>query len=163
MVMAGYWGRPDGTVEALQGGWLRTGDIGHVDADGYLYVLDRCDDLILRGGDNVYPAEVEAVLRQHPAVSEAAVVGLPDEEWGQVVVAAVETVGGAEVVEEPLRSFCAERLARYKVPRRIWVVGALPRSGPEKVSRRAVREWLMQRSQQEPNARTVPPDTTAAR
>jgi O-succinylbenzoic acid--CoA ligase len=145
MVMAGYWGRREDTAVALRGGWLHTGDIGYVDADGYLYVLDRRDDLIVSGGENVYPAEVEAVLKQHPAVSEAAVVGLPDEEWGQAVVAAVETLTDNQVTEEQLRAFAGEHLARYKIPRRMWFVDTLPRSGPDKISRAAVREWASQR------------------
>lgn len=144
MVMAGYWGRPEETAEVLRDGWLRTGDIGYLDPDGNLYVLDRRDDLIVTAGENVYPAEVEAVMRQHPAVAEAAVVGLPDAEWGQVVVAAVETTGRVQVTEEQLRAFVGQHLARHKVPRRIRLVEALPRSGPDKVSRRAVREWISQ-------------------
>ncbi|MDR5696883.1 MAG: o-succinylbenzoate--CoA ligase [Armatimonadota bacterium] len=142
VVMAGYWGRPHETERALRGGWLHTGDIGYLDAEGYLYVLDRRDDLIVTGGENVYPAEVEAVLRAHPAVCEAAVVGLPDEEWGQVVVAAVETLPQVVASEAELLAFCAGRLARHKVPKRVWFVDALPRSGPDKVRRAAVRERL---------------------
>jgi O-succinylbenzoic acid--CoA ligase len=143
VVMTGYWNRPDATARALEGGWLRTGDIGALDDEGYLYVLDRRDDLIISGGENVYPAEVEAALLAHPAVAEAGVVGMPDERWGQSVVAAVVLAPGARVSEDELRAFCHERLARYKTPARIRFVEALPRTVAGKLQRRALREkWL---------------------
>ena len=139
-VMAGYHRRPAETARALRDGWLHTGDLGYLDADGYLYVVDRRSDLIVTGGENVAPIEVEEVLRRHPAVADAAVVGLPDVEWGQRVVAAVELRPGAAVAETELQAWCRERLAGYKVPREIRVVAELPKTASGKVLRRLVRE-----------------------
>ncbi len=139
-VMAGYAGRPEETACVLRDGWLRTGDMGYLDDDGYLFVSDRRDDLIVSGGENVYPAEVEGVLRDHPAVEDAGVFGLPDPEWGQVVAAAITVRRGASLDEEGVRASCAARLARYKVPKRIWIVEDLPRSPSGKLVRRALRD-----------------------
>lgn len=141
-VMAGYDHRPEETARALAGGWLHTGDVGYLDEQGYLYVLDRREDLIISGGENVYPAEVEGVLQEHPAVAEAGVVGLPDATWGQAVLAAVRLRPGFEASEEALRQFCRERLARYKVPARILFVEALPRTASGKLLRRRLRELV---------------------
>jgi o-succinylbenzoate---CoA ligase len=140
-VMRGYDGRPDETARALRDGWLHTGDLGYVGGDGYLYVVDRREDLIISGGENVYPAEVEATLRGHPAVEDAGVVGLADPVWGQAVAAAVKARPGARTTEEEVKAYCAERLAAYKVPKRVWFVDALPRSTAGKLLRRSVREW----------------------
>jgi O-succinylbenzoic acid--CoA ligase len=140
VVTPGYWRRPDLTARALRDGWLWTGDLGYVDEDGYLTVLDRRDDLIVTGGENVYPAEVEAVLLAHPAVAEAAVVGIPDVEWGQRVVAAVVLRPGATVRAADLAGWCRERLAGYKVPRAFRFVSELPRTESGKVQRWAVRQ-----------------------
>jgi O-succinylbenzoic acid--CoA ligase len=143
VVTAGYADRPEETARALQGGWLHTGDLGYLDADGYLFVLDRRTDLIVSGGENVYPAEVEAVLLAHPAVEEACVVGVPDVEWGQVVVASVHLSFGATVDSGDLLEFCRTRLARYKVPREIKFVSELPRNASGKLLRRMLRDdWL---------------------
>ncbi len=139
-VMAGYADRPQETAVALRDGWLHTGDLGALDDEGYLYVHDRRDDLIITGGENVYPSEVEAVLREYPAIEDAGVIGLPDPAWGQVVAAAVVARPGARVGENDVKAFCQERLARFKVPARLWVVDALPRSPGGKVLRRVVRE-----------------------
>jgi O-succinylbenzoic acid--CoA ligase len=143
-VMAGYADRPDDTARALHDGWLHTGDLGRVDRDGYLYVVDRRDDLIVTGGENVYPAEVERVLLLHPAVADAGVVGLPDARWGQSVVAAVKLSSGSACGEDDLRTFCAGRLASYKIPRRIGFVDDVPRTGA-KVLRGALRRWAEER------------------
>jgi O-succinylbenzoic acid--CoA ligase len=135
-VTPGYDGRPEANAESFHQGWFRTGDIGTLDSEGYLYVLDRRDDVIISGGENVYPAEVEAVLRAHPAVEDAGVIGVPDEQWGQAPMAFVvlrEPIGEAE-----LKLFCAERLAGYKVPRQIRVVGSLPRNPGGKLLRRSL-------------------------
>lgn len=148
-VMAGYAGRPEETARALQDGWLRTGDLGYLDGDGYLFVSDRRDDLVISGGENVYPVEVETVLRTHPAVEEAGVFGLPDPRWGQAVVAAVTVRRGASLEREGVYEFCAARLARYKVPKRIWIVEDLPRSSSGKLIRRALRERFGRCSEQE--------------
>ncbi|MDR7562192.1 MAG: o-succinylbenzoate--CoA ligase [Armatimonadota bacterium] len=148
-VMAGYWGHPEETASGLREGWLCTGDVGYLDEEGYLYVLDRREDRIVTGGENVSSAEVEAVLRAHPAVRDAGVVGIPDPEWGQRVVAAVELVPGAVTTEEELRAYCARLLAPYKVPKRIGFLPELPRTGPEKVSRAALREWAQEAFREE--------------
>jgi o-succinylbenzoate---CoA ligase len=143
-VTPGYLGRLDATAAALVDGWLHTGDLGHLDADGYLFVADRREDLIVTGGENVYPAEVEAVLGEHPEVAEIAVVGLPDEHWGQVVGAAlVPRAGVAAPSLDALRGHCADRLASYKTPRRLRVVDTLPRTASGKLRRGVVRaDWL---------------------
>ncbi len=138
-ITSGYYNRPDQTTRALRGGRLHTGDFGYLDEDGYLYVLDRRDDLIVSGGENVYPAEVEAVLASHPAVLEAGVYAVPDREWGQAVVAAVSLAAGAVATEEDLRAYCRERLAGFKVPHRISFVAELPRNASGKLLRRELR------------------------
>jgi O-succinylbenzoic acid--CoA ligase len=142
VVMAGYFGRADPTARAMVNGWLHTGDIGRIDREGYLYVLDRRDDLIITGGENVHPAEVEAVLLAHPWVSEAGVIGVADEAWGQRVVAFVCLASGAGAggVAEELRAYCLSRLGKYKVPSEIRVVReALPRTASGKVRRADLR------------------------
>ena len=138
-VCAGYLHRPDATAEAIREGWLHTGDLGYLDEEGYLYVADRRDDLIISGGENVYPAEVESALLALPGVSECAVIGLPDATWGQVVVAVV--VGDADV--EAIPGLLQGRLARYKVPRRVeqWTE-PLPRTASGKLQRHLVRAHL---------------------
>ncbi len=143
VVTAGYAGRAEETQRTLQDGWLHTGDLGYLDADGYLFVLDRRTDLIVTGGENVYPAEVEAVLLAHPAVVEAGVTGIPDEEWGQTVVATVHLADGTAVDEADLLAFCGERLASYKVPRTVRFSTALPRNAAGKLLRRTLRDqWV---------------------
>jgi O-succinylbenzoic acid--CoA ligase len=119
--------------------WLHTGDLGYLDEEGYLYVLDRRDDLIVSGGENVYPAEVEAVLLAHPAVAEAGVIGMPDAEFGRRVTAVVVRRPGGRATAEELVAFCRQRLAGYKVPRRIEFRAALPRNAAGKLLRRALR------------------------
>ena len=141
-VTPGYVNNPDATAQALRDGWLHTDDIGYLDNDNYLYVLDRRDDLIVSGGENVYPAEVEEALCVHPAVEEAAVIGLPDEEWGERVAAAVTLRDGATVDVNELTAVCRRRLAAYKTPREIRFVDELPRNAAGKLLRRTVRdEW----------------------
>ena len=139
-VMRGYYNDPDATAKALRDGWLHTGDIGYLDEDGDLFILQRREDLIVSGGENIYPAEVEAVLRQHPAVAEAVVLGLPDAEWGQRPAAVIEIRAGHAVSAEAIIAFAREQLAGYKVPRRIAFVGALPRTESGKVQRREARK-----------------------
>lgn len=137
-ITPGYLGNPEATARAIRDGWLHTGDIGRLDDDGFLYVLDRRDDLIVSGGENVYPAEVEGVLLQHPLVEAAAVVGIADERWGQVVAAAVVAKPGFDADEagEWLRA----RLAGYKVPRRLLVVDAVPATASGKTQRHLARQ-----------------------
>jgi O-succinylbenzoic acid--CoA ligase len=139
-VMAGYLGRPDASSEALCDGWLHTGDVGRLDERGYLYVLDRRSDRIVTGGENVYPAEVEAAILTHPDVLEAGVYPAADREWGQRVAAAVVLRPGAVLDLEALRAWLGGRLARFKQPRELRVVDALPRTASGKVRRRVLRE-----------------------
>jgi malonyl-CoA/methylmalonyl-CoA synthetase len=140
-VFAGYWHRPEATAKAFtDDGWFRTGDVGEHDADGYLRIVGRSKELIITGGLNVYPREVEDVLLQHPAVAEVAVGGLPDPEWGEVVTAWVVPARGASpppVAE--LTGFAAERLARFKCPRQVRFVESLPRNALGKVLRHELR------------------------
>jgi len=141
VVMAGYAERPDATARAMRGGWLHTGDVGTLDADGYLYVLDRRDDLIITGGENVYPAEVEAALLAHASVAEAGVIGVPDDTWGQRVVAIVRVHDGESIDGDALVAHCRLRLARYKAPSEILIVAEpLPRTASGKLRRGALRE-----------------------
>ncbi|NEM05440.1 long-chain-fatty-acid--CoA ligase [Geodermatophilus normandii] len=139
-VMLGYWDRPEETAEALRGGWMHTGDAGWMDDDGYLHLTDRLKDMIISGGENVYSVEVENVLAQHPAVATCAVIGVPDETWGERVHAVVVPAAGATVTLEQLHDFCADRLAGYKVPRSMETVDALPLSAAGKVLKRELRE-----------------------
>jgi len=139
-VTPGYWGRPDLAVEAFTpDGWLHTGDVARCDDDGYYYIVDRWKDMFISGGENVYPAEVEAVLYEHPAVVEAAVVGVPDERWGEVGRAFVVPKAGEAPDAAELTRFCQERLARFKVPRSVTFVDALPRNAAGKVVKHALR------------------------
>ena len=138
--MLGYWGRPEATADALRGGRYHTGDLGLMTAEGVVYIRGRRNELILRGGANVYPAEVERVLQEHPAVAHAAVLGVPDERLGERVVAAVESAEGSSPPGEgEVRRFCRERLARYKVPDRVVTVAELPRNAMRKVLKRELR------------------------
>jgi O-succinylbenzoic acid--CoA ligase len=139
-VTPGYVNQPQATADALRDGWLHTGDLGYLDTEGYLYVLDRRDDLIVSGGENVYPAEVEAVLLAHPAVEEVGVIGVPDPHWGQVPVAAVKLRSDSgNVSAEDLLQFCRASLAGYKVPRQVHFVPAVPRNAAGKLLRRELR------------------------
>ena len=141
-VMKGYWNRPEATAEQLCDGWLRTGDLVQMHRDGYFRIVDRLKDLIIRGGLNVYPAEVEALLYDHPAVLEALVIGVPDVKLGEQVKAFVVPRPGRAVTEEELIAHCREGLARYKVPSAIEVRSSLPRSAVGKPLRRKLREEL---------------------
>jgi long-chain acyl-CoA synthetase len=138
--MLGYWGKPDATREALRDGVYHSGDLGLVDADGTLFIRGRRSELILRGGANVYPAEVERVLQEHPCVAACAVLGLPDERLGQCVAAAVQLAPGGEVEVSQLQAHLRRRLARYKVPDRIAFVDELPRNAMAKVLKRELEQ-----------------------
>ncbi len=138
-VMKGYWGQPEATAAAITGGWFRSGDLGRVDEDGYFYIVDRKKDLIIRGGYNVYPREVEEVLYEHPAVAEAAVVGIPDEELGEEIGAAVTLKPGAYATPAELRAFARQGIAPYKYPRHVWLVPGLPKGPTGKILRREVQ------------------------
>ncbi|HEY7050093.1 MAG TPA: long-chain fatty acid--CoA ligase [Jatrophihabitantaceae bacterium] len=138
-IMKGYWHKPDATANAIDAeGWFRTGDVGRVDEDGYYYIVDRKKDLIIRGGYNVYPREIEEVLYEHPAVAEAAVIGMPHGELGEEVGAAVVLRPGMSVTADELRAFVKARVAAYKYPRRVWFVEALPKGPTGKILKREI-------------------------
>jgi long-chain acyl-CoA synthetase len=144
VVMRGYWENPQSSAETLRNGWLHTGDVGSFDEDGFLTLRDRSKDLIITGGSNVYPREVEEVLLRHPAVSEVSVVGRVSQEWGEEVVAFVVTRGGAKIDERELDDLCLERIARFKRPKSYRFVPELPKNNYGKVLKTALREQLEQ-------------------
>jgi long-chain acyl-CoA synthetase len=138
-LMKGYWRRPDATAEAITpDGWFHSGDLAHVDEDGYFFIVDRKKDLVIRGGYNVYPREIEEVIHEHPAVREAAVVGIPHAELGEEVGAAVVLKPGMQVSESELRDFIKERVAAYKYPRQIWFLDELPKGPTGKILKREI-------------------------
>ena len=137
-VMKGYWGKDDATKEAIPDGWFRSGDMAKQDEDGYFFIVDRKKDLIIRGGYNVYPREVEEALYEHEDVAEVAVIGIPDDHLGEEVGAAVALKKGAKVEGEELQAFAKERLAAYKYPRAVWIVEELPKGPTGKILRREV-------------------------
>jgi len=143
-LMRGYWNRPEESAEVLRGGWLHTGDIGSMDDEGYLYVQDRLKDMIVSGGENVYPRVVEDVLFRHPAIADAAIIGVPDERWGETVKAVVVLRAGTTVTEEEILGFCRGKLGGFELPRSVDFVDALPRNPSGKVLKRVVREpyWI---------------------
>ncbi|MEV5827001.1 long-chain fatty acid--CoA ligase [Spirillospora sp. NPDC052242] len=147
-VMAGYWGRPDETARAMAGGWFRSGDVAVLDADGYATIVDRVKDVIISGGENVYPAEVEAALRDHPAVADCAVIGVPDDRWGEVGRAIVVLRAGEDPdgrpagrpEEDDLVAFLRDRLAKYKIPKSVVFAAELPRNPAGKILKKALRD-----------------------
>src|SRR6266568_567578 len=141
-VMAGYWNSPAETEATLRGGWLHTGDIGRLDADGYLYVVDRKKDLIIRGGFNIFPRDVEEALLEHPAVTEAAVVGRPDKLHGEEVIAFVSQRASAELTADDLVAYARERIGGYKYPREVHIVSSLPLTAVGKIDRKALRTQI---------------------
>jgi len=146
-VMRGYWNDPEDTALAFRNGMFRTGDIGYQDSDGYFYILDRLKDMIVTGGENVYSGEVEAAIYKHPAVREAAVFGIPDPQWGEVVTACVVLKPGSTLTVEDLIAFCRKALASYKIPRRVeFSTTELAKSGSGKILKRLLRErfWVHQ-------------------
>jgi len=145
--MRGYWNNQEETERAFRDGVFRTGDIGYQDATGYFYILDRLKDMIVTGGENVYSGEVEAVIYQHPAVSEAAVFGIPDPQWGELVMAIVVLKPGCTLSADELIAHCGRSLANYKIPRRVeFSEFELPKSGSGKILKRTLREsfWAHQ-------------------
>ena len=141
-ITSGYDHRPEATARAIHDGWLSTGDIGYLDADGYLYILDRRSDLIISGGENIYPAEIEAILLSHPDVEEAGVCGQDDAQWGQIPIAFVHLKSGSNTGSSVLQAHLQARLARYKLPRAIYIVAALPRNSAGKLLRRELPKLL---------------------
>ncbi len=138
-IMKGYYKQPEATAEAFKNGWFHTGDLAYQDEDGFLFIVDRKKDLVIRGGYNVYPREVEEVLYEHPAVAEAAVIGKPDDKLGEEVVAVVALKKGADVTPDELRAYCKERLAAYKYPREIRIVEELPKGATGKILKKELR------------------------
>jgi fatty-acyl-CoA synthase len=139
-VCNGYWNNPRATAEALRDGWLHTGDLARRDEEGYYTIVGRLKDMIISGGENVYPAEVESVLHAHPAVAEAALIGVPHQKWGEVGKAIVVTSPGADLAQETLLDFCRERLARYKVPKSVVFIDEMPKTGAGKIDKKALRQ-----------------------
>jgi fatty-acyl-CoA synthase len=138
-VFAGYWGKPAETAEAMRGGWFHTGDLGRADSDGYVTLVDRKKDMVITGGENVYPIEVEQALFGHPDVEDVAVVGVPDEKWGETVMAAVVKKAGSPLTEAGLIAWVRDRLAHFKCPRRVEFVAELPRNATGKLLKRELR------------------------
>ena len=138
-VMKGYWNRPEATAESIDDdGWFATGDMATVDEDGYFFIVDRKKDLIIRGGYNVYPREIEEVIYEHPAVREAAVVGVPHDDLGEEVGAAIALKDDAECTEDDIREHCKEQVAAYKYPRTVWFVDELPKGPTGKILKREI-------------------------
>ncbi len=139
--MAGYWNMPEATAKTLdKDGWLRTGDAGYMDKDGYLYIHDRIKDMIISGGENIYPAEVESAICDHPDVAEAAVIGVPDDKWGEAVKAIVVMKPGKEATASDIVNFTRERIAGFKTPKSVEFIAALPRNPSGKILRRHLRD-----------------------
>jgi len=138
-MMSGYWQRPDATKKAIRDGWYHTGDAGYVDEEGFLFIRDRIKDMVICGGENVYPAEVENAVLSHPGVADVAVIGIPDETWGEAVLAAIVLKEGAEVSDAEIKDAVRARIAGYKVPKRVERVSALPRNGAGKVTKDVLR------------------------
>jgi long-chain acyl-CoA synthetase len=142
-VVRGYFNNPEATAAAFRDGWFATGDLGRLDDEGYLYVVDRLKDVIIRGGENIYAAEVEAALYEHPDITEAAIIGIPDERYGEEVGAVVRVRDGADLSQDDIRAHVAGRLASFKVPTRVWITQEeLPRNAAGKVLKRELRETL---------------------
>ena len=143
VVIKGYLNREEATAEAIQDGWFRTGDIATIDEDGYVFIVDRAKDMVLRGGENIYCSEVETAIYQHDAVAEAAVFGVPDDRLGELVGAAIVLADGTSLTEDQLREFLSTSLAKFKIPERIWILGEpLPRNASGKFLKRELRETL---------------------
>jgi len=138
--MKGYRGKPEATAEAMRGGWFHTGDLGYRDEEGFIFIVDRKKDLVIRGGFNVYPREIEEVLNEHPAVLEAAVIGRPDERLGEEVIAFISLRPGASAEPQEVIAFCKERLAAYKYPRQVTVLDDLPKGPSGKVLKTELRD-----------------------
>jgi fatty-acyl-CoA synthase len=143
-IMKGYWNRPEASAEAIdKEGWFHSGDVGYVDEDGFLFICDRLKDMVISGGENIYPAEVEGALYKHEAIAEVAVIGLPDEKWGEAVTAVVVLHADQEMTIEELREFAETFLARYKLPSRLHIVEALPRNPAGKVLKFELKALLV--------------------
>ena len=138
--MKGYWQNPEATAKTLRNGWLHTGDVGYLDEDGYLFLMDRSKDLIISGGENIYPREIEEVLVQHKAVREVAVIGVPDPKWGESIKAVISLLPSESVTEEDLIDFCKQHIASYKKPKSIDFMDELPKNNYGKIVKRELRD-----------------------
>jgi acyl-CoA synthetase (AMP-forming)/AMP-acid ligase II len=138
-MMKGYWRRPEATAEAIRGGWLHSGDLARADENGFVYVVDRMKDMVISGGVNIYPREIEDVISAHPAVAEVAVYGVPDERWGEALAAAVVPRPGMLVVPQEIVDFCRGRIGGYKVPKRVRIVDVLPKNASGKILKTELR------------------------
>jgi long-chain acyl-CoA synthetase len=136
--MKSYWHKPEATEDVMRSGWFHTGDIATIDEDGYFFIVDRKKDLVIRGGYNVYPREIEEVLYSHPAVLEAAVIGIPHEQLGEEVAAAVALKDGADATPEEIRDYVKQRVAAYKYPRKVWIADDLPKTPTGKILKREI-------------------------
>src|SRR5690606_37322970 len=139
-VMKGYWRRPGQSAEVLQDGWYHTGDIGSLDSGGFLTIRDRLRDMIISGGENIYPLEIENVLSEHADVADCAIIGVPDDRWGETVMAVVVPVAGAQPTSDDLTAYVRKRIAGYKCPRHVVLVETLPRNASGKVLKRVLRD-----------------------
>ena len=146
LVMKGYWKNPGATADTIINGWLHTGDVGYLDPNGYLFIMDRSKDMIISGGENIYPREIEEVLIQHPAVHEVSVIGVPDPDWGEAVKAVVVLVPGINATAEDLIAFCKDNIASYKKPKSVDFVEDLPKSNYGKILKRELREKYQKHS-----------------
>jgi len=138
--MLGYWNKPEATAEAVRDGWMHTGDGGYMDEEGFVYIVDRIKDMIVTGGENVYSVEVENAVAKHAAVMQCAVIGIPDDQWGELVHACVVPYSGASVTLDELQQHCKSMIANYKVPRSLEIMESLPMSGAGKILKKTLRE-----------------------
>ncbi len=138
-VTPGYWKNDDATKETIKDGWFSTGDIVTRDEDGFIYVVDRIKNMYISGGENVYPAEVEHSLRQHPEITEAAIIGVPDDKWGEVGKAFIVKSKESKLSEEDIKNYCLERLAKYKIPKHIEFIDTLPTNDAGKIDRKKLK------------------------
>jgi fatty-acyl-CoA synthase len=139
ILMSGYWKRSDLTKKAIKDGWLFTGDLARMDDDGYVYIVDRKKNMFISGGENVYPAEVEKALFSHPGVLDAAVIGIPDKKWGEVGKAFIEMKEGHAITADNIRTFLADKLARYKIPQHIEFIQKLPKTASGKIKKNLLK------------------------
>jgi acyl-CoA synthetase (AMP-forming)/AMP-acid ligase II len=142
-IMSGYLGQPELTAHSIIDGWFRAGDMAYKDPEGYLYLATRKSDMIIRGGENVYPVEIESVISEHPAVFEVSVVGIPDEHWGEIVAAAVSFRKGESATSEEIQRLCRSKLASYKIPERIFVYESLPKNSTNKIVKSEVSKKVL--------------------
>jgi acyl-CoA synthetase (AMP-forming)/AMP-acid ligase II len=140
MVMKGYWNNPEETAKTIRDGWLYTGDIAKRDSDGFFYIMDRKKDMIISGGENIYPAEIEDAILGHPKVIDAGVIGFPHELWGEAVKAIVVVKPGEELTEEELIEWCKDKIGKYKIPRKVEFTESLPRTPTGKILKRELRD-----------------------